>query len=293
MLHCIVAYPSATLRTCRIARSHAGVHTELRLKLAWVFLRREQVDAAHELVETALATCQDGASDAADRRGLNYATALALATLADVQFHRHDIDAAIVRARQAAAVASRLGQAYAEKVRLLTYLAWQLYQHDETTEACALAQRAQAALDRWMPLDARYVRSLRTTLATIHGPSHQRNERMPRVRLPAHSARVVEALAAARAMQDWLRQLIALHALAPSKTSKGTAAFTRAGELERGAIEVRSIETSAANRCTPSARTIYNWYNARMQRAIRLKLTPTVAQASTLAETSRQFTAVF
>ena len=30
-----------------------------------------------------------------------------------------------------------------------------------------------------------------------------------------------------------------------------------------------------------------------MQRAIRLKLTPTVAQASTLAETSRQFTAVF
>ena len=58
-------------------------------------------------------------------------------------------------------------------------------------------------------------------------------------------------------------------------------------------METRSIETSAANRCTPSARTISIWYNARMQRTIRLKLTPTVAQASTLAETSRQFTAVF
>jgi hypothetical protein len=101
---------------------------------------------------------------------------------------------------------------------LLTYLAWQLYQHDEATEARALAQRAQAALDRWMPLDARYVRSLRTTLATILGPSHQRNDRMPRVRLPAHGARIVEALAAARVMQDWLRQLIALHALAPYLT---------------------------------------------------------------------------
>jgi tetratricopeptide (TPR) repeat protein len=194
------------------------VHTELRLKLAWVLLRRGQVDAARELVETALATCQDGATDAADRRGLNYATALALATLADVQFHQHAIDAAVVRARQAAAVASRLGQAYAEKVRLLTYLAWQLYQHDETTEARALAQRAQAALDRWMPLDARYVRSLRTTLATILGPSQQRNERTPRVALPAHGARVVVALAAVRAMQDWLRQLIALHSLAPYLT---------------------------------------------------------------------------
>src|SRR5215212_11000250 len=35
------------------------------------------------------------------------------------------------------------------------------------------------------------------------------------VALLAHGARVVEALAPVRAMQDWLRQLIALHALAP------------------------------------------------------------------------------
>lgn len=194
-------------------------HTELRLKLAWVLLRQAHIDAARAVVETALAVCQDGSTDAAgDRRGLNYATALAFATLADVHFHQHDIDAAIAGAQHAAAMTSRLGQAYAEKVRLLTYLAWQLYQHDETTEARVFAQRAQAALDHWMPLDARYVRSLRTTLATILGPSQQRNERMPRVTLPAHGARVVAALAAARAMQDWLRQLHALHALAPYLT---------------------------------------------------------------------------
>jgi len=194
------------------------VHSELRLKLAWVFLRRGQIDAAHALVEIALATCREAAPDATARRGVNYATALALATLADVSFHQHNSDAAIGHARQAAAVATRLGQAYAEKVRLLTYLAWQLYHHDETTEARAVAQRAQAALDRWMPLDARYVRALRTTLATILGPSHQRSERIPRGRLPAHAARVGAALAAARAMQDGLRQLTTLHALAPYLT---------------------------------------------------------------------------
>jgi hypothetical protein len=194
-------------------------HTELRLKLAWVLLRQEHIDAARDVVETALAVCQDSATDAAgDRRGLNYATALAFATLADVHFHQHDIDAAIAGAQQAAAMTSRLGQAYAEKVRLLTYLAWQLYQHDETTEARVFAQRAQAALDRWMPLDARYVRSLRTTLTTILGSSFQRNERAARVTIPPHAARIVEALAAARAMQDWLRQLLALHALAPYLT---------------------------------------------------------------------------
>jgi hypothetical protein len=194
-------------------------HTELRLKQVWLLLRQGQIDTARDLVETALATCQDGAMDAAgDRRGLNYATALALATLADVHFHQHDIDAAVGGARQAAAVASRLGQAYAEKVRLLTYLAWQLYQHDETTEARALAQRAQAALDRWMPLDARYIRSLRTTLSTILGPSQSRNERAPRITIPDRAAGVVEALAAARPMQDWLRQLLVLHALAPYLT---------------------------------------------------------------------------
>jgi len=191
-------------------------HTELRLKLAWVLLRQGQVDAARTIVETALGVCQDGATDVrGDRRGLNYATALALATLADVHFHQHDIDAAIAAAHQAAAVAQRLGQAYAEKVRLLTYLAWQLYLHDETTEARVLAQRAQVALDRWMPINARYVRSLRITLTTILGSSFQRNERTPRVTIPPDAARIVQALAAARAMQDWLRQLLVLHALAP------------------------------------------------------------------------------
>lgn len=191
-------------------------HTELRLKLAWVLLRQGQIDAARTVVETALGVCQDGATDArGDRRGLNYATALALATLADVHFHQHALDAALAAAHEAAAVAQRLGQAYAEKVRLLTYLAWQLYQHDETTEARVLARRAQAALDRWMPLDARYVRSLRTTLTTILGSSVSRNERVARGTIPPYAACIAQALTAARAMQDWLRQLLALHALAP------------------------------------------------------------------------------
>ncbi len=191
-------------------------HTELRLKLVWALLRQSQIDEAYRVVKTALAVCEQGANEPAGaRRGLNYLTALALATLADVHFHQHNIDAAIATARQAAAVTGRLGQAYAQKVRLLTYLAWQLYRHDETSEARALAERAQAALGRWMPLDARYVRSIRTTLSTILGTPSSRKAPPPRTSLPAPEARIGLALSAARAMQDWLRQLLTLHALAP------------------------------------------------------------------------------
>ncbi len=58
-------------------------------------------------------------------------------------------------------------------------------------------------------------------------------------------------------------------------------------------METQSREASAANRYRRIARTIHIWYNSRMKRTIRLKLTPSPAQAANLAETSRQFTAVF
>jgi putative transposase len=41
------------------------------------------------------------------------------------------------------------------------------------------------------------------------------------------------------------------------------------------------------------AKTMHICYNVHMQRTIRLKITPSIAQAELLAETSRQFTAVF
>jgi tetratricopeptide (TPR) repeat protein len=191
-------------------------HTELRLKLAWCLLRQANIDEAHRIVETALAICQaSAAEDASTGRGLTYVLALTLATLADVHFHRNDINSAVSIARQAARVAGRLGQAYAQKVRLLTYLAWQLYRHDEATEARTLAQRAQAAVERWTPLDARHVRALRATLTTILGNAPPRRTAASHTTLPSLEVGLAQALAATRAMQDWLRQLLALHALAP------------------------------------------------------------------------------
>jgi tetratricopeptide (TPR) repeat protein len=206
-----------------LAWRESWTHTELRLKLAWCLLRQASIDEAHRIVETALAICQASAvEDASKGRGLTYVLALALATLADVYFHRNDTDLAIAAARQAARVAGRLGQAYAQKVRLLMYLAWQLYRHDEATEARALAQRAQATLDRWMPLDARHVRALRATLATILGVTSRERKPASRTMLPSLEVSITQALAAARAMQDWLRQLLALHRLAP---------YLRAGQV--------------------------------------------------------------
>jgi hypothetical protein len=168
------------------------------------------------VAETAHTVCQASASEeAGQQRGLTYVAALALAIVADVYFHRNDSDAAVAVARQAAAIAGRLGQAYAQKVRLLTYLAWQLYRHDEVTEARRLAQRAQAALERWTPLDARHVRAQRATLTTILGDAPPRRTTASRATLPSLEVGLAQALAATRAMQDWLRQLLALHALAP------------------------------------------------------------------------------
>jgi predicted transposase len=79
----------------------------------------------------------------------------------------------------------------------------------------------------------------------------------------------------------------------PSKTSKGTAAFRRAGELENGAAHGVRSRLIAVPLLHSFTKTLDIWYNTRMQRTIRLKLTPSVAQADALAETSRQFTAVF
>jgi TolA-binding protein len=191
-------------------------HTELRLKLAWCLLRLGSIDEAQHVAETAHKVCQASASeDAGQRRGLTYRAALALATLADVHFRRNDSDVAVAVARQAAAMAGRLGQGYEQKVRLLAYLAWQLYRHDEASEARALARRAQAALERWTPLDARHVRALRATLATILGDAPPQRTAAPRTTLPSLEVALAQALAATRAMPDWLRQLLALHALAP------------------------------------------------------------------------------
>jgi hypothetical protein len=192
------------------------IHTELRAKLAWCLLRLGRLDEAQRMAETAHTVCQASASEeASQRRGLIYLAALALATLADVHFRRNNSDAAIAVARQAATMAGRLGQAYAQKVQLLAYLAWQLYRHDEASEARALARRAQAALERWTPLEARHVRALRATLATILGEAPPQPKPAPRATLPSLQVGLAQALAATRAMQDWLRQLLALHALAP------------------------------------------------------------------------------
>jgi hypothetical protein len=191
-------------------------HTELRAKLAWCLLRLGRLDEAQRVVKTAHTVCQASVSEkAGQRRGFTNVAALALATLADVHFHRNDSDAAVEVARQAATMAGRLGQAYAQKVRLLVYLAWQLYRHDEASEARVLARRAQAALERWTPLEAHHVRALRATLTTILGDTLPRRTLAPRATLPSLEVGLAQALAATRVMQNWPRQFLVLHLLAP------------------------------------------------------------------------------
>jgi tetratricopeptide (TPR) repeat protein len=193
------------------------VHTDLRLKLAWCALRLDQVERAHQAVQEALQLCVAAqATETSGKRGLNHFTALAYATLADIAFRAGNTEAARDAAQQAAIMSGRLGSLHAERVRLLTYLAWQLYLHGESDDAQALALRARRALDLWMPLDSLHVRAIRGTISTILGKEEPKPSRRARsLSMPSVEVLTEQAVAAVRGMSDWLRQLLALHTLAP------------------------------------------------------------------------------
>jgi hypothetical protein len=199
---------------------HTSAHwteTTIRLKLAWCALRLDQVDAARALALEAVEHCVAAqASKTSNKRALNHLTALAYATLADVSFRRGDLEAARDVVQQAVTMSGRLGTLHAERVRLLTYMAWQLYLHGETRDARALATRAQQVLEQWMPIDAQHVRATRGTLAVILGSAAtQTARRAVASSIPSREVLTELTVAAVRAMPDWLRQLLALHDLAP------------------------------------------------------------------------------
>jgi putative transposase len=79
----------------------------------------------------------------------------------------------------------------------------------------------------------------------------------------------------------------------PSKTSQGTAAFRRAGKWENGGTNGVCAGMDSRSCMRSLEKNPYIWYNYRMRRTIRLEITPSITQAAILAETSRQFTAVF
>jgi len=189
--------------------------TELRLKLAWCALRKQRCEQARAHIDAALAQCELGRGEHGGSRSLNYVHGLALATLADLYLHQLDVDSALIVARDATKMASRLGQSYGEKARLYTYLAWQLYLHGETAEARALARRAWAALDQWVPIESTQTQAMRTTLTTVLGGQHQRPRSTLTMTLPPFATMVATALDAARKMESWSEQAWALHTLAP------------------------------------------------------------------------------